>query len=70
MYVQYPVSHGYKFHEILHQTYNISWLQVSCDITPESKYLMVADFMRHYIKIKISHSCRFREILHQDQNIS
>ena len=35
------ISHGCRFHEILHQNQNISWLQISWDITPESKYLMV-----------------------------
>ena len=31
----------------------ISWVLISWDITPESKYLMVADFMRYYTRIKI-----------------
>ena len=48
----------------------ISWVQISWYITPESKYVMVADFMRYYTKIKISHGCVFHEILHQNHNIS
>ena len=56
--------------QILHQNQYISWLQISWDITLESKYLMIADFMRYYTKIKISHGFRFHEILHQNQNIS
>ena len=55
MYAQYPVSHGFRFHEVLHL---------------KSKHLMVADFMRYYTRIKISHGCRFHEILHQNPNIS
>ena len=82
-YTRTKISHGCRFHEILHQnkniqwfheilhqSQNISWLQISWDITPESKYLMVADFMRYYTRIKISHGCRFHEILHQNQNIT
>ena len=60
------MSHGCRFHEILHQNQNIPCLLISWDITPESKYLMVADFTR----IKISCGCKFHEILHQDQNIN
>ena len=48
----------------------ISWVQISWVITPKSKYLVVADFMRYYTRIKISHGCRFHEILHQNHNIS
>ena len=48
----------------------ISWVQIWWDITPESTYLMVTDFIRYYTKIKISHGCIFHEILHQNQNIS
>ena len=64
------ISHGCIFHEIFHQYQNISLLQISWDILPESKYLVVADFMRYYATIKISHGCRFHEILRQNQNIS
>ena len=32
------ISLGCWFHEILHQNQNISWLQISWDITPGSKY--------------------------------
>ena len=70
MYAKYPVSHGCKFHEILHQNQNIPWLQISWDIAPESKYPLVADFMRYYTRIKISRGCKFYEILRQDQNIN
>ena len=69
-YTSTKISHGCRFHEILYQNQNISWLQISYDITSESKYLMIADFMRYYTKIKISHGFRFHEILHQNQNIS
>ena len=63
----------------------ISWSQISWVISPKSKYLMVADFMRYYTRIKISHAedfmrfyarikishgCRFHEILHQNQDMS
>ena len=44
-------------------------LWISRDITPESKYTMVADFTTYYTRIKISHGCRFHEILHKNQNI-
>ena len=47
-YTRIKISHDCRFHEILKQNQNISWLQISWDITPESKYLMVADFMRYY----------------------
>ena len=84
-YTRIKISHGCRFHEILHQNQNIScwrfheilrqnknisWLQISWDITPESRYVMVVDIMRYYARIKISHGCRFHEILYQSQNIS
>ena len=50
--------------------YLIGWLKDWNDITPETKYVMVEDFMRYYNRITISHGCRFYEILHQNQNIS
>ena len=68
-YTRNKICHGCRFHEILHQNYNISWLQISWDITPESKYLMVSDFVRYFVRITISHGCRFHEILHQNHNI-
>ena len=46
--------------------HNISWLQISWDITPKPQHLTVADFMRYYTKTTISHGCRFHEIWHQD----
>ena len=55
-----PVPHGLW--------YQISQFQILSDIKPEPKYLMVADFMRYFIRIKISHGCRFHKILHQNQN--
>ena len=61
-YIRIKISHGCRFHNILHQNQNISWLQISWDITPESKYPMAADFMRYYTRIKISHGCRSDEI--------
>ena len=34
------ISHGCRFHEILHKNLNISSLQIWCDILPQSQYLM------------------------------
>ena len=48
-------SHGCRFHEILRQNQNISWLQISWYIIPESKYLIVAYFTRSFTRIKISY---------------
>ena len=64
------ISNGCRFHEILHQNRNISWLQTSSDISPESLYLMAADFMIYYTLTSIYHICRFYEILNQNHNIS
>ena len=69
-YTRIKISHGCRFHEISHQNQNISWLQISWDITPEAKYFMVTNFMIYYTRIKISHGCRFHEIFDQNQNIS
>ena len=69
-YTRIKISHGGRFHAMLHQHQYISWLQISWDIIPKSKYLMAANFMRYYTGIKISHGCRFHEILYQNQNIS
>ena len=84
-YTRTPISHGCRFHEILHQTTisrgcifheilyqnpNISWLQISWDITPKPQYLMVAYFMRYYTRTLISNGWRFHEILHHHHNIS
>ena len=66
------IFHIFRFREILHQNHNIFWLQISWDIAPEPKYLMVRDFMRYYPKPQyfMYLGCRFCEILHQNQNIS
>ena len=64
------ISHSCRFREILHQNYNISWLEISLDITPHPQYAMVADFVRFYTGSPISHGWRFCEILHQNYNIS
>ena len=64
------ISHGRRFHKILHKNCNISRLQFSWDITPESKYLMVADFMRYYTRTTKKHGCRFHNILQPNLNIS
>ena len=37
-YTSIKISLGCWFHEILHQNQNISWLQISWNITPGSKY--------------------------------
>ena len=83
MYAQYPISHGLRFHKLLHQNQNISSLQISWNIIPEPKYFMVTDCMGYYTRtkifhgyrfhgilhqIQISHSCRFHEVLHHNQN--
>ena len=80
-YTRTKISHGFRFHEILHSYPNISWLQVSIilhphlniswlqiswDITPEPKYLM----MRYNTLTSTSHGYRFHEILPQNHNIS
>ena len=49
------ISHGCRFHEILHKNCNISRLQISWDITPESQYIIAADFMICYNRTSISH---------------
>ena len=82
-YTEIKISHRCRFHEILYQNQNISWLQIAWDITLEPKYFMVtdfmgyytkfeylivADFMRYFIRIKIFHGCRFHEVLHHNQN--
>ena len=82
-YTKIKISHRCRFHEILYQNQNISWLQIAWDITLEPKYFMVtdfmgyytkfeylivADFMRYFIRIKIFHGCRFHEVLHHNQN--
>ena len=49
-YTKIKISHSCRFHEIIYQSQDISWLHISWHISPESKYLMVADFMRYYTK--------------------
>ena len=70
MYAQYPISHGLRFHKLLHQNQNISSLQISWNIIPEPKYFMVSDCMGYYTRTKIFHGYRFHGILHQNPNIS
>ena len=41
-YTRTTISHDCIFCEVLHENHNISWLQISWDITPEPEYLMVA----------------------------
>ena len=38
---------SFRVYEILNQNQNISWLQISWDITHEPQYLMVTDFVRY-----------------------
>ena len=63
-------SDGWRFCDILHEYPNISCWTIWWDFTPEPKYFMVADYVRHYTITTISHDCRFREILHNYHNIS
>ena len=51
---------GWKFHS----NFDISWLQIFWDITPESQYLIIADSMRYYKRSTVSHGCRLHEIMH------
>ena len=69
-YPKTTIFHGCWFNEILQKNHNISWLQISWDVTPAPKYLLVADFMRYYTKTTMYRGCRFREIFHQNHNIS
>jgi hypothetical protein len=62
--------HGCRFCDIIHQNNNISWLQISWDITPLPQYLMAADFVIYYTRPPITHGWRFHEVLHQNHNIS
>ena len=52
-YTRNKITHGCRFHEILHQNQNISWLHISWDFTPELLYLMAANFMRYYAWTKM-----------------
>ena len=60
--VSLQVCHNIFRLKILHQSHNISWLQISWDISQEPRYFMVADFTRYYTRFKISHGCIFCEI--------
>ena len=69
IYSRTTISHGCLFCDILYQNHNISWLQISWDITQLSHYLIVEDFLIFYMRSSMFHGCRFDKILHQDHNI-
>ena len=55
-------------HMRYYQDHNISYLHISWDMSPFSKYLIVKDFWDTN-RITISHICIFHEIFHRFYNI-
>ena len=62
------ISHGCRFHELLHQHHNISWLQISWDITLLPKYFVVTDFMRYYTRTTILQYLIVADFMRQNIN--